>query len=54
MKFKSLLLIATAAIGTAVAAFELGKSDAIIYCNAKNQVYAKELSFYLNKVFGKK
>ena len=35
-------------------AFELGKSDAVIYTNAKNLACAKELSFYLNKVFGKK
>ena len=35
-------------------AFELGKSDAVIYSNAKNLACAKELSFYLNKVFGKK
>ena len=35
-------------------AFELGKSDAVIYTNDKNLACAKELSFYLNKVFGKK
>jgi len=35
-------------------AFELGKNDAVIYCNTKNLNSAKELSFYLNKVFGKK
>jgi prepilin-type processing-associated H-X9-DG protein len=35
-------------------AFELGRNDAVIYCNTKNLNSAKELSFYLNKVFGKK
>ena len=55
MKIKTLLFfISAVAICSAAAAFELGKSDAVIYYNAKNQIYAKELSFYLNKVFGKK
>ena len=35
-------------------AFELGKSDAVIYYNARNKNYAAELGTYLNKVFGKK
>ncbi|MBQ9089332.1 MAG: DUF4838 domain-containing protein [Lentisphaeria bacterium] len=35
-------------------AFEVGKSDAVIYYNARNKAHAEELGFYLNKVFGKK
>ena len=55
MKIKSLLLfIAAVVFCPTAAAFELGKADAVIYCNAVNQAYANELSFYLNKVFGKK
>ena len=52
---KKYLIVTVLLVCSVVAsAFELGKSDAVIYYNAQNQVYAKELSFYLNKVFGKK
>ena len=50
---KHLIVSALLLCSVIASAFELGKSDDVIYCNAKNQVYAKELSFYLNKVFGK-
>ena len=45
------LLVCTAVIASA---FELGKSDAVIYYNAKNKAHAAELQNYLQKVFGKK
>ena len=45
------LLVCSAVLASA---FELGKSDAVIYYNAKNKVYAAELQNYLQKVFGKK
>ena len=52
---KRYLIVSALLVCSVIAsAFELGKSDAVIYYNAPNQVYAKELSFYLNKVFGKK
>ena len=51
---KRVIVAMLLSIGIAVSAFELGKSDAVIYCNKKNQVYAVELQTYLQKVFGKK
>ncbi|MBE6391311.1 MAG: DUF4838 domain-containing protein [Lentisphaerae bacterium] len=55
MKIKSLLIFAVViAVSATAAAFELGKKDAVIYYNARNKAYAEELSFYLNKIFGKK
>lgn len=50
---KSIIASALCCIAIVASAFELGKSDAVIYYNAKNQAHARELSFYLNKVFGK-
>ena len=51
---KTILFAALCCMTLAASAFELGKSDAVIYCNQANQAHAKELSYYLNKVFGKK
>ena len=45
---------ATAALlASAANAFELGASDADIYAATGHEALAKELSSYLNKVFGK-
>ena len=51
---KHLMISALLCCTVIASAFELGKSDAVIYYNARNKSYAAELGTYLNKVFGKK
>ena len=55
MRIKSLFtIVAAIAFGLTASAFELGKTDAVIYCNKVNATAAAEVSSLLNKVFGKK
>ena len=55
MRIKSLItIVAVVAFGLTASAFELGKTDAVIYCNKVNATAAAEVSSLLNKVFGKK
>ena len=51
---KTLLLLLALVSTVALAAFELGKVDAIIYHSKKGTEAAKTLALYLNKVYGKK
>ena len=51
---KQLIISALLCCTVIASAFELGKSDAVIYYNARNKNHAAELGTYLNKVFGKK
>ena len=55
MNFKSFTAcIAAVALCATAAAFELGKTNAVIYCSKVNSVAAGEVSTLLGKVFGKK